>query len=149
MCSMTDASLTSLLASSHNAIVVIEDMRVVRTSARKLADDISDCAMPNRDDGQPSPSVAPDTDASAQGVTHGSAKKGGKAKNGAKQTSNVSLSGLLNALDGIAATEGRMLFCTTNYLDRIDSALSRPGASKHYLLKASAVTDIRPMRCQD
>jgi chaperone BCS1 len=39
----------------------------------------------------------------------------------------LSLSGLLNSIDGISATEGRLLFATTNYLDRLDSALSRPG----------------------
>ncbi|KAI0694286.1 hypothetical protein BC835DRAFT_1415431 [Cytidiella melzeri] len=39
----------------------------------------------------------------------------------------LSLSGLLNALDGVAASEGRILFATTNHLDRLDPALSRPG----------------------
>ncbi|CAE6468724.1 unnamed protein product [Rhizoctonia solani] len=39
----------------------------------------------------------------------------------------LSLSGLLNALDGVAASEGRILFATTNHLERLDPALSRPG----------------------
>ncbi|KZT53402.1 P-loop containing nucleoside triphosphate hydrolase protein [Calocera cornea HHB12733] len=39
----------------------------------------------------------------------------------------LSLSGLLNSLDGVAATEGRLLFATTNHIDRLDPALSRPG----------------------
>ncbi|KAF5334175.1 hypothetical protein D9758_014820 [Tetrapyrgos nigripes] len=39
----------------------------------------------------------------------------------------LSLSGLLNALDGVAAAEGRILFATTNHLDHLDPALSRPG----------------------
>ncbi len=39
----------------------------------------------------------------------------------------LSLSGLLNALDGVAAAEGRLLFATTNHLERLDPALSRPG----------------------
>jgi chaperone BCS1 len=39
----------------------------------------------------------------------------------------LSLSGLLNALDGVAAAEGRLLFATTNHLERLDAALSRPG----------------------
>ncbi|VDN29942.1 unnamed protein product [Dibothriocephalus latus] len=30
----------------------------------------------------------------------------------------LTLSGLLNALDGVASTEGRILFMTTNYVDR-------------------------------
>ena len=39
----------------------------------------------------------------------------------------LTLSGLLNALDGIAATEGRIMFMTTNYRDKLDPALIRPG----------------------
>lgn len=62
-------------------------------------------------------------------------------------TPHVTLSGLLNALDGVAASEGRILFMTTNHvtvrkhatqfnypliralssLQRLDSALIRPG----------------------
>ncbi|KAJ8687728.1 hypothetical protein QAD02_023522 [Eretmocerus hayati] len=40
---------------------------------------------------------------------------------------SVTLSGLLNALDGVASSEGRILFMTTNYLERLDPALIRPG----------------------
>ncbi|CAE6424673.1 unnamed protein product [Rhizoctonia solani] len=50
--------------------------------------------------------------------------------NGEKKQEDVntlSLSGLLNALDGVAASEGRILFATTNHLERLDPALSRPG----------------------
>ncbi|KAG5325226.1 BCS1 protein, partial [Pseudoatta argentina] len=39
----------------------------------------------------------------------------------------VTFSGLLNCLDGVASTEARILFMTTNYLDRLDPALVRPG----------------------
>ncbi|KAG9042894.1 hypothetical protein FS837_010278, partial [Tulasnella sp. UAMH 9824] len=39
----------------------------------------------------------------------------------------LSLSGLLNSLDGVAASEGRILFATTNHIERLDPALSRPG----------------------
>lgn len=39
----------------------------------------------------------------------------------------VSFSGLLNALDGVAAQEGRVVFLTTNHFDRLDKALIRPG----------------------
>ncbi|KAI0072292.1 P-loop containing nucleoside triphosphate hydrolase protein [Panus rudis PR-1116 ss-1] len=41
--------------------------------------------------------------------------------------SRVTLSGLLNALDGIGAQEGRILFATTNQYDALDPALCRPG----------------------
>lgn len=39
----------------------------------------------------------------------------------------LTLGGLLNALDGAAAAEGRLIFMTTNYADRLDHALLRPG----------------------
>jgi mitochondrial chaperone BCS1 len=39
----------------------------------------------------------------------------------------VSFSGLLNALDGVAAQEGRIVVLTTNHRARLDPALIRPG----------------------
>jgi chaperone BCS1 len=39
----------------------------------------------------------------------------------------VTFSGLLNALDGVASSEGRILFMTTNFPERLDEALVRPG----------------------
>lgn len=39
----------------------------------------------------------------------------------------ISLSGLLNVLDGVASQEGRVLVMTTNHLERLDKALIRPG----------------------
>lgn len=41
--------------------------------------------------------------------------------------SQVTFSGLLNALDGIESREGRALFVTTNHPERLDAALIRPG----------------------
>ncbi|GAA6008378.1 bifunctional AAA family ATPase chaperone/translocase BCS1 [Rhodotorula paludigena] len=42
--------------------------------------------------------------------------------------SNVTFSGLLNALDGVASsTSQRILFLTTNHLEKLDPALIRPG----------------------
>lgn len=39
----------------------------------------------------------------------------------------VTFSGLLNAIDGVASAEERVLFLTTNHIDRLDGALIRPG----------------------
>ena len=39
----------------------------------------------------------------------------------------VTLAGLLGAIDGVAAQEGRILFATTNRYHVLDSALKRPG----------------------
>ena len=46
---------------------------------------------------------------------------------GDRRGSHVTFSGLLNALDGVAAGEERILFMTTNHLSRLDPALIRPG----------------------
>ncbi|KAI0255952.1 P-loop containing nucleoside triphosphate hydrolase protein [Lactifluus subvellereus] len=43
------------------------------------------------------------------------------------KASRITLSGLLNALDGISAQEGRLLFATTNRYQTLDPALTRPG----------------------
>ncbi|OWA52585.1 putative mitochondrial chaperone BCS1-B [Hypsibius exemplaris] len=45
-----------------------------------------------------------------------------KSKNGI-----LSFNGLLNAIDGAASAKGRILFMTTSYLEKLDSALIRPG----------------------
>ncbi|KAF2761294.1 putative mitochondrial chaperone BCS1 [Pseudovirgaria hyperparasitica] len=39
----------------------------------------------------------------------------------------VTFSGLLNALDGVASAEERIIFLTTNHIERLDEALVRPG----------------------
>lgn len=41
--------------------------------------------------------------------------------------SSVTFSGLLNALDGVASGESRIIFMTTNHVERLDPALIRPG----------------------
>jgi len=48
------------------------------------------------------------------------------ARRAAEET-GVTLSGLLNALDGVSSREGRALFLTTNHPERLDPALVRPG----------------------
>ncbi|KAI5924646.1 BCS1 N terminal-domain-containing protein [Camillea tinctor] len=47
--------------------------------------------------------------------------------NNTKSESKVSLSGLLNALDGVSSPEGHVLMMTTNHINSLDKALVRPG----------------------
>lgn len=44
-----------------------------------------------------------------------------------KSDKNVTFAGLLNALDGVGSQEGKLLFMTTNHIEKIDPALIRPG----------------------
>jgi len=48
-------------------------------------------------------------------------------REGGERRSGVSFSGLLNAIDGVAAQEGRALVMTTNHKEKLDPALIRPG----------------------
>ena len=46
---------------------------------------------------------------------------------------NVTLSGLLNVLDGVGSQEGRIVVMTTNRIEELDSALIRPGRVDHQI----------------
>lgn len=48
-------------------------------------------------------------------------------KKSARVARTITLSDLLNVLDGVLETPGRIVIMTTNYVDRLDSALIRPG----------------------
>ena len=47
--------------------------------------------------------------------------------NTSRPSSGISMATLLNVIDGVGSSEGRVLVITTNYLDRLDAALTRPG----------------------
>jgi len=47
--------------------------------------------------------------------------------NAEEKASHITFSGLLNAMDGVAAQEGKLVFLTTNKVDRLDPTLIRPG----------------------
>lgn len=49
------------------------------------------------------------------------------AREGQNANNTLTFSGLLNAIDGALAQEGRLLFLTTNHPERLDPALVRPG----------------------
>jgi len=44
-----------------------------------------------------------------------------------EKSAGLSLSALLNVIDGVAASEGRILVMTTNHAEKLDPALLRPG----------------------
>ncbi|KXJ92856.1 P-loop containing nucleoside triphosphate hydrolase protein [Microdochium bolleyi] len=52
----------------------------------------------------------------------------------------ISLSGLLNAIDGVASHEGRVLIMTTNVPEALDEALIRPGRVDLQVAFSSATT---------
>lgn len=52
---------------------------------------------------------------------------GGSNNSSSSSVTSVSLSGLLNAIDGVSSQEGRILIMTTNSPESLDKALVRPG----------------------
>lgn len=66
-----------------------------------------------------------DIDATKVSAVREEKKEGGQSVN--ITTREVTLSALLNCIDGAFAREGRVLFMTTNHPDKIDPALLRPG----------------------
>ena len=52
---------------------------------------------------------------------------GGDSDDDDRWRGNCTLSGLLNVLDGVASQEGRIVLMTSNYAEKLDKALVRPG----------------------
>ncbi|KAF9454422.1 P-loop containing nucleoside triphosphate hydrolase protein [Macrolepiota fuliginosa MF-IS2] len=99
---MSDNMLTTLMGSvPSRCILLLEDLDAAFT--RSVSRDSTSTGAPT--------------------VPTASAKSSKDSSDG----STLSLSGLLNSLDGVAAAEGRLLFATTNHIERLDPALSRPG----------------------
>ncbi|OIW29586.1 hypothetical protein CONLIGDRAFT_334278 [Coniochaeta ligniaria NRRL 30616] len=110
-----------------------------------LLEDIDTAGLSRREDDQPD---TPTTDPTDEKTKKGGGDKEGKQSatdpnnwkvsdlarelrkhpvaEGAKKE-GISLSGLLNAIDGVASHEGRVLIMTTNKPESLDDALIRPG----------------------
>ncbi len=71
--------------------------------------------------------VAPGAAILVEDVDCAAPHRSGEATKEGDATGALTLSGLLNALDGILSSEGRVLFMTTNRPEVLDEALIRPG----------------------
>ena len=71
------------------------------------------------------------------------ARKGAKGQTDTDtMQSSVTLSGLLNALDGVWAVEGRVVVSATNHPEQLDDALKRPGRVDRMELFSYATADV-------
>lgn len=115
---MDDSSLNELISNMpRRCIALMEDIDAAFTTGikRDLPSDVKRPRHAQDDDGD-GDSNDGDNDAGKN-----------EQRNSADIGSRVTLSGLLNALDGIGAQEGRILFATTNNYRALDPALCRPG----------------------
>jgi len=100
--SMSDDRLQHRLADApENSIILLEDVDAAFVTREVNDDD---------DDG-----------------TDVDAKKRAMNEAAYQGLNRLTFSGLLNAIDGVTSTEGRIVFMTTNYVERLDPALIRPG----------------------
>ncbi|EDN03759.1 hypothetical protein I7I51_05369 [Histoplasma capsulatum] len=96
--SIDDSRLNSLFAQlPPHCVILLENIDAASTSRTEVGET---------------------TENAGQGVAGPSQKR--------KSQGNVSLSALLNALDGVSSQEGRLLIMTTNHIERLDDALIRP-----------------------
>lgn len=111
-----------------------EDLGVMFTSLPRrcvvLLEDIDAAGLVKRD--EPTETAEPKdketSDAAKLGAEISKAIKASQEKGTkGKDLQGISLSGLLNAIDGVASHEGRVLLMTTNFPEKLDEALIRPG----------------------
>ncbi|CAM0906089.1 unnamed protein product [Alopecurus aequalis] len=105
-----------LIAMPNKSILVIEDI---------------DCCFDAKSREDPKMPVPAD----AGNSSDSSDDDGPPGHTGARQQQNITLSGLLNFIDGLWSTSGeeRIIVFTTNYKDRLDPALLRPGRMDMYI----------------
>lgn len=110
--SSTEENLASLFSElPRRCVVLLEDIDTAGLTHTREEDKPQD--FNNADNSAPKPGL------------RGNEK--GNTNNNNNNAFRLSLSGLLNILDGVASQEGRVLIMTTNHLEKLDKALIRPG----------------------
>lgn len=110
-----------------------EDLGMMFTSLPRrcvvLLEDIDSAGLSKRQEDEQVGKLEPENEAPSQigaEITRAirSVQRDGR---NSKENQGISLSGLLNAIDGVASHEGRVLIMTTNFPQHLDEALIRPG----------------------
>ena len=110
---LTETTLVHLLGAVPSRwIVLIEDVDAAGLGKRP------DASSSSKKD-----SAIEDTEVTTEPTTESTTDSPSKTQ----PATSISLSGLLNAIDGVSSSEGRILIMTTNNPEAIDKALVRPG----------------------
>ncbi|KAJ0114406.1 hypothetical protein J7T55_010795 [Diaporthe amygdali] len=115
----SDSDIESLFSSvPRHCIVLLEDVDATQPLSRNLTDAkgtgepmTASAVLPSPDEDDEPPFPPPPRSKRSSG----------------RRGNSVTLSGLLNAIDGVAASEGRILIMTTNHIENLDEALIRTG----------------------
>ncbi|KAI1819628.1 P-loop containing nucleoside triphosphate hydrolase protein [Xylaria intraflava] len=117
---LTEEDLSSLFSSlPRRCVVLLEDIDTA--GLRRPPNEVQalEQAQHTDDQSKPEPSKATTNDIKELAKV--------LKKESEDQKKGISLSGLLNAIDGVASHEGRVLIMTTNVPENLDDALIRPG----------------------
>ncbi|KAB8527797.1 hypothetical protein FH972_025448 [Carpinus fangiana] len=121
----TDQSLNQLFASlPSSCIVLMEDIDTVAVS-RKADGTLSEEEAKKKEEEEEAKKKEKEEEEEQKKSDNKSDKFNKRNAKGGAQ--GVTLSGLLNAIDGVASQEGRILIMTTNAPEALDPALVRPG----------------------
>ncbi|KAL9042619.1 MAG: hypothetical protein Q9214_003722 [Letrouitia sp. 1 TL-2023] len=109
-----------------------EDLGLMFTSLPRrcvvLLEDIDSAGLVKRQESQETEQPKEESEAAKLSAEIAKAIKASQDKsNKGKENQGITLSGLLNAIDGVASHEGRVLLMTTNFPEKLDEALIRPG----------------------
>ncbi|KAI1438848.1 P-loop containing nucleoside triphosphate hydrolase protein [Xylaria sp. CBS 124048] len=117
---LTEEDLSSLFSSlPRRCVVLLEDIDTA--GLRRPADEVRSIEQASQIDGESSTEIMKATTSDIKELAKVLKKESEDQKKG------ISLSGLLNAIDGVASHEGRILIMTTNVPESLDDALIRPG----------------------
>ena len=118
---MSDAGLQKALSSAPvNSLVVIEDFD--STDATQARSSLLPYARASNSDDAP-------TDAGSGNITAASSVIAGVPE----KFSFLTLSGILNSLDGVVALDETIIILTSNVIDQLDPAILRPGRIDHII----------------
>ncbi|WVO13986.1 hypothetical protein L204_101611 [Cryptococcus depauperatus] len=122
---MDDATLSKLLRDCPaKAIILIEDIdRIFAPRGR----DITMMAFEVETDAAARSDDIMNVDAEAELLSPNVTRTIATSGQHDLAPSTVTMSGLLNAIDGVSSQEGCVLVATTNHIEHLDPALSRPG----------------------
>lgn len=133
---LTEEDLIMLFNSlPKRCIVLLEDIDsagVIKKKTQEVAEDKTkdkkDSTSEKKDEDGPitASMLAKEVEKAVKAAQQtGDRSSGGRP--GTANDSGITMSGLLNAIDGVASQEGRVLIMTSNYPENLDDALIRPG----------------------
>lgn len=120
---LTEEDLGILFTSlPRRCVVLLEDIDSAGLVRRQEIEDVGKAKSKDDEKEETTARIGTEIAKAIKAVQDKSEKSKSNEKN-----QGITLSGLLNAIDGVASHEGRVLIMTTNFPEKLDDALIRPG----------------------